>query len=86
MMKVPVQYGITVLLLLVVYGISAVGDTLSSSAGDSMMMTKDIPTFFMNVGIKCALGLVSVYLLCVTMRILGLFYNASKEKLGWFTH
>jgi hypothetical protein len=86
MMKVPAQYGITVLLLLIVYGISAVGDTLSSGAGHNMMMTKDISTFFVNAGIKCALGLVSVYLLCVTMRILGLFYNASKEKLGWFTH
>ncbi|HEX4262778.1 MAG TPA: FHA domain-containing protein [Verrucomicrobiae bacterium] len=85
MMKVPAQYGITVFLLLVVYGISAFGDSLSSRAGHSMMMTKDMPTFFMNVGIKCALGLVSVYLLCVTMRILGLFYNASKEKLGWFS-
>jgi hypothetical protein len=86
MVKVPVQYGITVLLLLAVYGISAFGDTLSSQAGHSMMMTKDMSTFFVSVGIKCALGLVSVYLLCVTMRILGLFYNASKGKLGWFSH
>lgn len=86
MVKVPVQYGITVVLLLTVYGISALGDSLSSQAGHSMMMTKDMSTFFVNVGIKCALGLVSVYLLCVTMRILGLFYNASKEKLGWFNH
>jgi hypothetical protein len=28
--------------------------------------------------------LVSVYLLTVSMRVLGLFYNANKEKLGWF--
>ena len=86
MMKAPVQYAITVFFLLGVYGISTVGDMLSSNAGRNMMFTKDMSTFFVNVGIKCALGLVSVYLLCVTMRLLGLFYNASKEKLGWFTH
>ena len=85
MMKAPFQYGITVLLLLFVYGISAVGDMLSSNAGHNMM-SKDMSTFFVGVGIKCAVGLISVYLLCVTMRILGLFYNASKEKLGWFNH
>jgi hypothetical protein len=86
MMKAPVEYGITVLLLLVVYGVSIVGDLLSGSAGNNMMFTKDMSTLLISMGIKAALGLVSVYLLCITMRILGLFYNASKQKLGWFTH
>jgi len=86
MMKAPVEYGITVLFLLAVYGISIVGDMLSGTAGNNMMMTKDMSTLFASIGIKCAVGLVSVYLLCVTMRILGLFYNASKQKLGWFGH
>jgi hypothetical protein len=86
MMKAPAQYSITVLFLLLVYGISAVGDMLSSNAGHNMMFTKDMSTLFISIGIKCAMGLISVYLLCVTMRILGLFYNSSKDKLGWFTH
>jgi len=84
MMKAPAQYSITVLFLLVVYGIRSLGDMLSSNAGHNMMFTNNMSTFFVNAGIKSALGLVSVYLLCVTMRILGLFYNASKDKLGWF--
>jgi hypothetical protein len=84
MMKAPLEYSITVLFLLAVYGISIVGDILSGNAGKDMMFTKDMSTLFVSIGIKCALGLVSVYLLCVTMRILGLFYNASKQKLGWF--
>ena len=84
MMKAPIEYGITVLFLLAVYGISVVGDMLSDNAGHNMMFTKDMSTLFISMGIKAALGLVSVYLLCVTMRILGLFYNASKQKLGWF--
>lgn len=85
MMKAPGQYFITVILLLAVFGIRRLGEMLSNSAGHQMMMTKDLSVFFTNLGIKAALGLVSVYLLCVTMRILGLFYNQSKDKLGWFT-
>jgi hypothetical protein len=85
-MKVPVQYGITAALLLVVFGIRKLGTILSSSAGHQMMMTKDMSVFFMAVAIKALLGLISVYLLTVTMRILGLFYNSSKDKLGWFSH
>jgi len=86
MMKAPVEYGITVLFLLVVYGINTVGDIVSANAiPKNMMLTKDMSALFIGMGIKAALGLVSVYILCVTMRILGLFYNASKQKLGWFT-
>jgi len=87
MMKAPVEYGITVLFLLAVYGINLLGDVLSGSlVSNDMMLTKDMSTLFTSMGIKAALGIVSVYLLCVTMRILGLFYNASKQKLGWFGH
>jgi pSer/pThr/pTyr-binding forkhead associated (FHA) protein len=86
MMKVPVQYGITVVLLLIVFGIRKVGIILSGAAGHQMMFTKDMSVLFVAMSIKAALGLISVYLLTVTMRILGLFYNASKDKLGWFSH
>ncbi len=86
MMKAPVEYGTTVLFMLAVYGVSLIGDMLSSNAGSNMMFTKNMSTFFVNAGIKAALGLISVYLLCVTMRLLGLFYNATKQKLGWFGH
>ena len=85
-MKAPVQYGVTVLFLLVVFAVRQGGQMLSSGAGQKMMDTKDMSVFFMAIGLKAILGLISVYLLTVTMRILGLFYNASKDKLGWFNH
>jgi hypothetical protein len=85
-MKVPGQYAITVVLLLIVFGIRQLGSMLSSSAGSQIMVTKDMSMLFMAIGAKALLGLVGVYLLTVTMRILGLFYNASKDKLGWFSH
>jgi hypothetical protein len=56
----------------------------SSAVPTNMMFTKDMSTLLTSMGIKAAVGVVTVYLLCVTMRILGLFYNASKQKLGWF--
>jgi len=85
-MKVPLQYSITVVLLLAVFGVKQIGTILSSSAGHQIMTTKDMSVLFMALGIKALLGLISVYLLTVTMRILGLFYNSSKDKLGWFSH
>lgn len=86
MMKVPGQYAITVVLLLIVFGIRQLSAMLSSSTGSKMMMTSNMAEFFMDAAIKALLGLIGVYLLTVTMRILGLFYNSSKDKLGWFAH
>jgi FHA domain-containing protein len=86
MMKVPGQYAITVVLLLIVFAIRKGGALLSGVAGHEMIHTKNISMFLMAMSIKTVLGLISVYLLTVTMRILGLFYNASKDKLGWFSH
>jgi hypothetical protein len=34
--------------------------------------------------VQMVLAFLSVYLLTVTMRILGLFYNSSKQQLGWY--
>jgi hypothetical protein len=85
-MKAPVQYMITVILLLAVFGIRQLGDMLSGSAGGVSMTTKDMSVLFMALGFQALWSLISAYLLTVTMRILGLFYNASKDKLGWFSH
>jgi hypothetical protein len=86
MLKVPGQYAVTVIFLLVVFGVRQGETMLSSAVGHKMLFTQDMSVFFLTLGIKALLGLISVYLLTVTMRILGLFYNASKDKLGWFTH
>jgi hypothetical protein len=47
-------------------------------------MTKSENEFLLAAGIQMFLALVSVYLLVVLMRILGLFYNSSKQELGWY--
>ena len=85
MLKVPLKYSVTVVLMLGVFGIRQLGSLVSHGAGTVALRTTDKNMFLAAVGIQAAWALLSVYLLTVTMRILGLFYNASKQKLGWFS-
>lgn len=86
MMKAPVQYLVTALLMLSVFGVRRLGGMISGGAGTISMTTKDMSVLFISFGVQMLWALMSVYLLTVTMRILGLFYNSSKDKLGWFSH
>ncbi|HZM03410.1 MAG TPA: FHA domain-containing protein [Candidatus Saccharimonadales bacterium] len=86
MVKVPAKYSVTVVLLLGVFGVRKLGSLISGGAGTVALRTHDQNTFLAAMGIQAGLALLSVYLLTVTMRILGLFYNSSKQKLGWFSH
>jgi hypothetical protein len=83
-MKVPVQYVVTAMFCVMVFGIFLLGSAISSIAGGISMATTDMTQFFLALGVKVAWSLLSVYLLIVTVRILGLFYNANKEELAWF--
>jgi hypothetical protein len=84
MLKVPGRYAITVGLTLLVMGVRQLGTFISGGAAAVSLTTRHVNTFMMAAGVQMILGLVSVYLLVVTMRILGLFYNSSKQKLGWY--
>jgi hypothetical protein len=86
MMKAPVPYLVTALLMLSVFGVRKLGGMMSGGAGGISMTTKDMSVFFISIGVQALWALISVYLLTVTIRILGLFYNATKDKLGWFSH
>jgi hypothetical protein len=83
--KVPVKYSITAGLVLIVFGIRWLGDVISGAAGRVTLRTHDMNKFFEAIAIQMALALLSVYLLVVCMRLLGLFYNSTKQKLGWFS-
>ena len=43
-------------------------------------------SLFIAFGIQLAWTFVSMYLLTINMRILGLLYLTKKDKLGWFSH
>jgi hypothetical protein len=86
MLKLPLRYSVTVVLLLAVFGVRQLGDLISGGAGTVALRTHNSDMFFAAMAIQAVWALLSVYLLTVTMRILGLFYNASKRTLGWFNY
>jgi hypothetical protein len=84
-MKIPFQYLIASILLMSVFGVRKLGDILSSAASHVTLSTRARTEFLMSVGMQAIMSFVGIYLLTVSIRILGLLYNANKEKLGWFT-
>jgi hypothetical protein len=83
-LKVPGQYIVTALLLCGVFGFRLLGDTLASVAGDASMSTRDMSVMFIAFGFRAVWAFISLYLLTVGMRIMGILYVTQKHKLGWF--
>ena len=82
--KAPKKYSVTVLLVLLVFGIRRFGALASGVATTVSLRTHNVHTFMVAAAVQMVLAFLSVYLLTVTMRILGLFYNSSKQQLGWY--
>ncbi len=83
-LKVPFQYLIAAIVLMSVFGVRQVGNMISGVAGGVTMSTRHGSTFLLAVAVMGGCALAGIYLLTVSVRILGLLYNANKEKLGWF--
>ncbi len=85
-LRMPLEYLVTSFLLMCVFGVRFAGNILSSVAGSASLSTRDMSTLFMALGGQALWAFVSVYLLTVSMRILGLLYLAKKDRFGWFAH
>jgi hypothetical protein len=86
-LKVPLEYLVTVVLLGSVFGAWAVGEVVIPALfGKDPMSTHDMTKLLTYCGVTIFWGFVDLYLLTVTMRILGLLYLTRKEKLGWHNH
>jgi hypothetical protein len=83
-LKVPGAYLITVVLMAGIFGVQQIGDLVSSGAGDISFSTTSIPVMLAAFGFQFLWAFISVYLLTLNMRILGLLYVTNKEKFGWF--
>jgi len=83
--KAPAEYLVTAILLLAVFAIRLFGGLLTVAAKSVGYSTRDMSVLFMTLGMRALWSLLSVYLLTVGMRILGLLYLTKKEKLGWFS-
>ncbi len=82
-LRVPAQYLVTVLVIFAVYGVRLIGDNFAQDAKESTFTTTEMSVLFLSIAGRMLWSLVSVYLLTVTTRILGLLYLTQKEKLGW---
>ncbi len=85
-LKLPLEYLVTCVLLIAVYGIRKLGDVISRVAMGEQMTTRDMNVLFISIIVQAGCAFVGIYLLSVTMRVLGMLYNTKKEKFGWFAH
>ena len=84
--KVPLEYIVTVILLAVVIVIERGGEMALTAMFPKGMLTHSIATLFEMFGARILWNFVALYLLAVDMRILGLLYVTNKQKFGWFGH
>lgn len=82
-LRVPLEYIVTVILLAGVFGVRWVGDAISSEMGYQSLRTTSMGEMFLMFGLRALWAFLSVYLLTVTMRILGLLYLTKSHRLGW---
>jgi hypothetical protein len=85
-LRMPLEYIVTALVLLAAYGINEFGNGLKGDAAVDIMRTKDMTKLFIAFGIQAAMGFMTMYLLTASMRVLGLLYVSKKQKFGWFAH
>jgi hypothetical protein len=83
-LKVPAEYIVATILVVGVFGIRKMADLFMVGAAAVSYSTRDMTVLFASFGIRALFSLANVYLLTVSMRILGLLYVSKKEKLGWF--
>ncbi len=83
-LKVPLEYFVTAILVTGVFVLRWAGDAATAVMSGVSMSTRSMSTLFMAFGVRALWAFASVYLLVVCMRILGLLYVTKKEKIGWF--
>jgi hypothetical protein len=83
-LKVPMEYLVAVITLAGVLGIRALGDFALLELFPRGLATHSTTKLLELFAAQAFWSLVSLYLLTVGMRILGLLYVAKKDQLGWY--
>lgn len=81
-LRVPLEYAVTAILAVGLFGVRWMGDAVIGIMG-GIFAAKTVGALLGAMGARAVWALVSVYLLTVTMRILGLLYLTKRERLGW---
>jgi len=82
-LKVPLAYLVTVILFGGIFGISQIGNLIAAGMRGVTFTTTSGSLLLMAIGFRLVWSFISVYLLTVNMRILGLLYLTKKDDLGW---
>jgi hypothetical protein len=82
-LRVPLAYLVTVMLFGTIFGITQLGNLIASGMSMVTFTTTSGTVLLMAIGFRLVWSFVSVYLLTVNMRILGLLYLTRKDDLGW---
>ncbi len=85
-LKVPLGYLVTAGVVIGMYLVRQSGNLVAGAAQGEGYHTREMSTMFITFGIRAVWSLVSVYLLIVSMRTMGLLYVTNKHKFGWFEH
>lgn len=84
MFKVPLEYLVTLLLVGAVLGTQVLGSIMIAVLfGVTTMLTHSVQQLLEMFALKVVWSFISLYLLTVTVRILGLLYLTRKQALGW---
>jgi len=82
--KVPLGYLVTTSIVIGIFALRQFGDAAAAFAGSTGYHTRDMSVMFESFALRVVWKLASVYLLIVSMRVLGLLYVTNKQKFGWF--
>lgn len=83
--KVPLEYLITVIVMGVVFGFRMLGGMVITVMAGGTYSTRSMNVLLITLGARAFWSFVTVYLLSVNMRILGLLYLTKKDRFGWFS-
>ena len=82
-LRVPLEYFVTATLVVGIFGVRWAGDAISGEMGIQAFRTRSMTEMLTLFALRALWAFVSVYLLTVTMRILGLLYLTKRDRLGW---
>lgn len=83
-LKAPLQYLVTVIVMGAVFGVRILGDVVVGSMSEGTYTTRSMSELLTGLGLRAVWAFGSVYLLTTSMRLLGLLYIEKKEEFAWF--
>ena len=85
-LKVPLEYLVTLILLGLILGFKSVMEIVLGTVFSASLTTRSMSDLLLMLGSQGFVLIFGLYLLTVNSRILGLLYLTKKDKLAWLGH